>query len=360
MGQRAVTLAEVAASVGLSRSTASLVFRGSPAIPEPTRSLVMDAAERLGYVYNRRAAALRLRRTNTLGLITPGQANPFFGGLTAEIERLSRLDGYTLLLGNTLESPEREVELIRTFMELRIDGLLVVPVIGSTPSALRPLAALGIPTVVLTRRMEPLTTAYVGSDDRLGGRRAAEHLVAHGCSRVAYFGGPSGVFTHVDRLAGVRGVLQERGAILDEDWSAHSETTSEAGYDLARRLLEHSAPPPGLICHSDAIALGAVRALQEAGYAIGEQVRVVGFDDVDHARFWTPALTTVRVDVTAMAGAALRALSAQLEPSAPTPEVAALPPRLMVRESCGCLPARTVTPRDGDRPRSPGARAAAG
>ena len=346
MSQRAVTLAEVAASVGLSRSTASLVFRGSPAIPEPTRSLVLDAAERLGYVYNRRAAGLRLRRTNTLGLITPGQANPFFGGLTTEIERLSRVGGYTLLLGNTLESPEREAELIRTFMELRVDGLLVVPVIGSSPAVLRPLGALGIPTVVLTRRMEPLTTAYVGSDDRVGGRLAAEHLVAHGCGRVAYFGGPSGVFTHVDRMAGVRDALAVHRASMDEDWSVHSETTSEAGYDLARRLLEQGAPPPGLVCHSDAIALGAVRALQEAGYVIGEQVRVVGFDDVDHARFWTPALTTVRVDVTAMAEAALQALTAQLEPSASTPEVAPLIPRLLVRESCGCPPTRAITMRE--------------
>jgi len=123
--ERLATLEDVAKRAGYSRSTASLVFRGSPLVAENTRRRVQDAANELGYVYNRRAASLRMQRSNTIGLLIAGLANPFFADLTEAIEAELGPLGYTLLLGNTLDDLHRQESLIRTLLEFRVDGLRV-------------------------------------------------------------------------------------------------------------------------------------------------------------------------------------------------------------------------------------------
>ncbi len=334
-GARPVTLAHVAERAGYSLSTASLVLRGSPLVADSTRRRVLDAAAELGYVYNRRAAGLRIQRSNTIGLLIAGLANPFWAELTEAIEEALNPTGYTLLLCNTAESTNRQEALIRTLLEYRVDGLLIVPALGSTPDLVAPVARLHVPHLVLTRRVDGLASSYVGSDDLLGGRLAAQHLIGHGCRRLAYFGGPPGIFTQGDRERGVREACEAAGVEIDLGWSRHTPTSGRGGYEAAARLLQASTPPDGVICHSDAIAFGLMRAIKDAGLTVGADVRVVGYDDVEQARAWSPSLTSVSVDARVMGHSAVGLLLDQLADPTSASQTLVLEPKLVVRESCG-------------------------
>lgn len=335
-GERAATLEDVARAAGYSRSTASLVFQGSPLVAASTRERVLAAAEQLRYVYNRRAAGLRMQRSSTIGLLVAGFANPFFADLTEAIEEELGPSGYTLLLGNTLDDPQVQERLMRTLLEYRIDGLLIVPANGSRADVAAPLAALGTPHVVLTRRLGDDAAPYVGLDDRSAGRLAAQHLHEHGCRRIAYFGGPENASTRAERQEGVMAECARAGIEFDEAWSTRTATSSTAGHVAAKERLEAGiAPPDGIVVHSDAIAFGLMRTLRDAGVRVGEDVRVIGFDDVEHARYWSPALTTISVNARRMGKVAVRMLLERIAHAGTPSEVQIFEPELQIRESCG-------------------------
>jgi LacI family transcriptional regulator len=329
-----VTLADVANRAGFSRSTASLVFQGSTLVADSTREAVLAAAGQLGYVYNRRAASLRTQRTLTIGLIIGALSNPFFADLTEAVEDELAPLGYTVLLGNTLEDVERQASLITTLCEYRVDGLLIVPAVGSDASFVGPMSSLGVPHVLVTRRVAGVTAPYVGSDDYHAGERAAAHLAAHGCRSVAYFGGREGVYVRSERFRGVRAASLAAGMTLTDRWSASLKTSSTAGYDAATALLRDGPPPDGVVCHSDAIAFGFMRAVRDAGLTVGEDVRVIGFDDVEMARHWSPSLTSMSVNAGDLGRAAARLLAQHIDGVEGLQDVI-LQPELIVRESCG-------------------------
>lgn len=331
-----VTLADVAKRAGFSRSTASLVFQESSLVAADTRLKVLSAAEALGYVYDRRAASLRMQRSNTVGLLIGGLSNPFFSELVESIEEAMGPSGYRVLLGNTSEDPLKQAELLQTLMEYRIDGLLIVPAIGSSAAFLDPAVQQGLARVVMTRKIAGLRSAFVGSDDRRAGEVAAEHLLAHGCRRLAYFGGPERIPVREERYRGFADAVASAGATMDQHWSLPTRTSSTAGYEAAARLLADHPAPDGIVCHSDAVAFGLMRALRDAGVLIGEQVRVIGWDDVEYAKTWSPSLTSIAVDARQMGAEAARLLIQLMKGTASGPSTVIFDPELRVRESCGC------------------------
>lgn len=301
-----------------------------------TRERVLAAARELGYVYNRRAAGLRMQRSNTIGLLIAGLANPFFADLTEAIEAELGPLGYTLLLGNTLDDLHRQQALIRTLLEFRVDGLLIVPANGSSADIVEPLAALSTPHVILTRRIDGSGSPYVGSDDRTAGRIAAAHLQQHGCRRIAYFGGPENASTRAERQEGVMAECERSGVEFDLAWTVRTTTSSTAGHEAAAELLAAGvSPPDGIVVHSDAIAFGLMRTLGDEGLRIGDDVRVIGFDDVEHARDWSPALSTISANAARMAHVAVRMLLDRIADNSLPADVRIFQPELRVRESCG-------------------------
>lgn len=341
---RRVTLADVARHAGFSRSTASLVFQDSPLVAPATKAAVLAAARTLGYIYDRRAAALRTSKSHTIGLLIPGLANPFFAALVQAVEEELGPAGFTVLLANTLERPERQTTVVETLLEYRVDGLLIVPAIGSGAEILGALERFDVPHVLLTRKVAGFEGDWVGSDDHGGGKLAAEHLLDHGCRSLAYFGGPPDTYARATRHDGFLGTVRRAGVRFVDEWSRGTETSSSAGYDAARTLLQSGPPPEGIACHSDAIAFGAMRALRDAGLSVGDDVRVVGYDDVEHARSWSPSLTSISVSSQEMGRAAARLLldrigGPNVKASART---AVFTPSLEERESCGTHPARTM------------------
>lgn len=332
--ERPVTLADVARSAGFSLSTASLVFRDSPLVADSTRARVTDTARELGYVYNRRAAGLRTQRSNTIGLLISGLANPFFGDLTEAVEVALVPSGYTLLLGNTLEDRSRQSNLINTLLEYRVDGLLIVPSNGSSDDVARELSTLRVPHVFLTRRAADHSFAYVGSNDELAGWLAAMHLHLHGARSIAYFGGPDVAEVRAGRQRGALRACRETGMRFVPEWSVRTVTSSAAGHDAATGLLRSHPLPDGVIVHSDAIAFGVMRAITDAGIRVGQDVGIIGFDDVEHAKEWSPGLTSVAVDARLIGQAAVDMLLGMIDGGTRGTSTT-FEPELRVRESCG-------------------------
>ena len=286
---------DVAELAGVSRATVSLVMRGEPVIAPATRDRVMTAATTLGYVYDRRAARLRSHESSLVGLVITDNANLFFAEFAQAIEERLREAGHVMLLGFSHDTLDRQRDVIRRLVEDRVAGLILIPGIGTTRAMLEPVRAAGIRLVTATRPFD-VGSSYVGTDDHHGGRLAAEHLLGHGCRRLAFFGGTPESPTRGARSQSFSDAVAAAGATLVSDWHVGSSPSAPDAYELAKTLLLHGDPPDAIACNSDPIAYGVLRALNEAGVAVGTQTRVVGFDDLEYSALWQPTLTSVRVE----------------------------------------------------------------
>ena len=311
------------------------MFRGSPLVAENTRRRVQDAANELGYVYNRRAASLRMQRSNTIGLLVPGLSNPFFSDLTEAIEEALVPSGYTLLLGNTLDNPDRQQTLIRTLVEYRVDGLLIIPANGSSPELAAPLEGLRTPHVLMTRRGRSVHGPYVGSNDRHAGQLAAEHLASHGCGAIAYFGGPENADARIERQEGVLEACAALGMRFDPSWTVRSQTSSSGGHQVAAELLIDSPPPDGIVFHSDAVAFGAMPALDAKGSRWDWTCASSASTTSSTPATGLPALTTVAVNARRIGRSAVRLLLESIADRRLPTETVVFEPELRVRQSCG-------------------------
>lgn len=325
-----VTLQDVAADAGVSRAAASMVVRGTGRLSEQTRERVRQSMEKLGYIYNRNAAALRSRRSWTLGFIVTDFSNPFFSSIALEFERAASAAGYMTLISNSFDEPDQQGGLITTMLESPVAGLAYVPALGAGP------VDLPIPTLALTRPSAGGGPA-LSSDAFSAGELAAEHLAAvHGFSRIAYLGGAEDAEPTRMRIAGVKAALDRHpGSSLVA--VVHGHSSIDGGARLADALLGSDVEFDAVICHTDAIAYGLLRALHDSAGGLG-RVGVIGFDGLAASAVFIPSVTSVsvgKVDVGRMAAEWLiRAIDdGALEGPA------TLTPYLEVRESCGCSPA---------------------
>ncbi|MFE4542337.1 LacI family DNA-binding transcriptional regulator [Arthrobacter sp. NPDC056727] len=332
-----VTLKDVAAHAGVSRTTASYVVTGTGRMSQKTRDRVHASIKELGYVYNRGAASLRTQRSSTIGVVVTNISSPFFGELLVGLEGELRAHGFLSLVVATGDDPTRQEQLIAELREHQIAGLAAVPASGSSPDLLDAIRASGTPHVFMTRYLEGEPAPYIGPDDVQGGRLAAQHLLEHGCRTIAYLGGRDIVLSRRDRLDGVRNAIADAG--LDEAalTDIQGDATGEAGLAAGEQLLAAGPLPDGVICHSDSVAFGFYRALRVHGVPV-ESVRVIGYDDIRGAALWEPPLTSVATHAERLGKLSARKLLAALGAlNAPTADlVEKVAPELIVRQSCGC------------------------
>ncbi|WP_035748990.1 LacI family DNA-binding transcriptional regulator [Arthrobacter sp. 35W] len=330
-----ITLKDVAAHAGVSRTTASYVVMGTGRVSQKTRDRVNQSIRTLGYVYNRGAASLRTQRSGTIGVIVTNIASPFFGELLVGLESELSKAGFLSLIVATADDPQRQDELVKALREHQVAGLALVPASGTGSGFLHSLKDWGVPHILMTRYLDGITAPYVGADDVLGGRLAAEHLLAHGCKSFAYLGGPVKVLSRRDRIAGARGALAEYGLGPDALLDMPGETSGPGGLALGEQLLARPEPlPDAIICHSDSVAFGLYRALRMHGRT--NDVRVIGYDDVSGAALWEPPLTSIATHGEDLGRTAARLLLDQLNDAEGNMASTIALPELIVRESCGC------------------------
>ena len=314
----AITSKDIARELAISQSTVSRALRGDPRVAPETVARVHKAAERLGYIPNLAARSLITRRTSTVGVVVSDITNPFYPELVEILHNEFALSGFRTILLN-----ERTDALLERYVaELvgggAVDGLvyasamLDVPLVGSATERL--------PVVLVNRESDTANVDTVVSDNRGGGRIAAELLVNRGHCRIAVVGGPANTSTARDREAGFAEQMEAMGVSLDLHLRRVGQFSHQSGYHWGLELLALNPRPTAVFAVNDVVAFGVLDAARRLGVRVPEDVSVIGFDDIDMARWEGFALTTVRQPIPDMGRAAARLLLARIaapEPPAP-------------------------------------------
>jgi LacI family transcriptional regulator len=330
-----VTIIDVARRAGVSKSTVSLVLSGSRLVAEATRVRVNGAMRALGYVYHRGAASLRASSSDLVGMVINDITNPFFAELTAGIEDALYRRGFTPILANTDENPDRQAQVLRAMREHSVAGIIISPARGTDTWTLAQQWPAHIPAVVTIRRMVGSSLPYVGPDNQKGERFAAEHLLRLGHRRIAFIGGDGRMTTRQERLAGWRDALNDWGLPAKESLIFEAPPTREGGQMAIERALAEARPPTAFVCYNDIVAMGATRALALRGIVVGRDIAVVGFDNIAAAEHNAPPLTTVSADTREMGIRCAESLLGLIRREDPATLSFAGESRLIIRESCG-------------------------
>lgn len=334
---------DVAALAGVGVKTVSRVVNRESGVSPAMTARVEAAISELGFRPDAGASALRRAdgRSAAIGVIVDDVANPFCSVVLRAVEEIAVRHGTVVIAGSADEDPARERTMAETFIDRRVDGLIVAPA-GDTHRHIEDELARGVPVVVIDRLVEGLAVDQVLSTNELGSADAVAHLIRHGHRRIAYLGDLSSIPTARDRLAGYRRALIEHGLVVDEALVVEDVHGEQSAEGAALRLLGAYPPerrPTALFCARNRISVGAVRAMRRLG--LHEQVALVGFDDFPLADLLVPGVTVVAQDPRAIGTEAAGRLFARIEGST-APARTSWVPTTLVRRGSGEIRAREV------------------
>lgn len=330
--QRAPTIMEVAQHAGVSKSTVSLALQRSALIREDTIERVLAAAKAVGYVYNRRAAELRQRRSNTVGVVINDLMNPFFAEVLVGIERKLVDADYNVLMAHTHDDLKRQHKLLQSMREQNAAGIVLCPALGTQPKVLREIQDAGIALVVIVRPIGNGAFDYVGPDNEAGFRLAMQHLLAAGHQRIGFVGGRPGL-GYEARLRGYKQSLKAAGIKPQPQWVQPEAPTRAGGHAAMHRLIASAPNVSAVVCYNDITAFGAMLALDETGLRAGVDVAVVGHDNVLASQHSNPPLSTIDVRPEELGEQAAQALLDRIAHPRSPRRVQMLTPTLSLRRS---------------------------
>jgi LacI family transcriptional regulator len=330
------TMNDVARVADVSIATVSHVINGTRFVSAERAERVHAAMHQLGYTPDATARSLRVGRTDTLGLVIPDNSNPFFAALARWIEEAGFDAGYTTILANSNERPDREHRYVSTLVSKRVDGLILAPSRGDHGTLARLLQNAGIPVVVVDRDAALPGADAVLYDNEGGSYDATNHLIELGHVSIGCVAGPADATSATERAHGFRRAMADAGLPAGDDSIVEGDFHFEGGREATTRLLATGEKFTALFAANDLMAAGAIRELADRGISVPRDFSVVGFDDAPLAEMISPALTTVRQPLQAMATTAVAQLLSRISVSdglPPTRQV--LPTTLVVRETTG-------------------------
>lgn len=331
---------DIAQLAGVSQPTVSRALRGSPTVSEPTRLRIEAIARQLNYTVDKNASALRRRTTNTLALLfyedpVPDESmvNPFFLSMLGSITRTAAQRGYDVLTSIQQMSSDWHAD----FEESRkADGLILL---GHGDFELyRPklesLIAQGAHFVRWGATTDDPLGITIGSDNLAGGEAAVAHLIARGRRHIAFLGNADSHYPEFrDRYRGAVAAMAAAGIAADPALQVDAEITEASGHAAVRALIDRGVAFDALFCAADIIAIGAIAALEQAGFRVPGDIAVVGFDDIPIASMTRPPLTTVHQNIARAGEVLVDTLLAQIDGrDAPVPPLSV---DLVVRASSG-------------------------
>ncbi|WP_081863882.1 LacI family DNA-binding transcriptional regulator [Mycetocola saprophilus] len=338
MSREKVTRTDVARVAGTSVAVVSYVVNNGPRpVAEATRARVLAAIESTGYRPDGIARALASGSTRTFGLIVPNIANPFVAALAHAIEGAAYRRGFTLLLGDSADDPAREADLVGTFLQHRIDGLLFYGVDRDHPWLDQAVGK--VPVVVLDEPPAGPGIIGVRVDERAASASATRHLIEHGRDAVAIITGPLAQQNARDRRDGWRDAL---GDAARADLQIEGTYTRGGGYLAGRALLERDTRPDAVFASNEQQALGVLAAAAELEVRVPEDLAVICFNGTTNAEYSIPALSTIEQPIEEIAALAIDLLTRSDRAEYP---VTVCDVELVRRRSCGCEYRRTPSAR---------------
>ncbi|MGA1836061.1 LacI family DNA-binding transcriptional regulator [Herbiconiux sp. 11R-BC] len=308
-----VGIREVAALAGVSVSTVSNALNRPELVSRKAAARVTEAIETLGYVPNVAARQLRAGRSNAIGMAVLNITNPFFSDVVLGAEEVAELAGYSVIVGNSYDSAEREARYLDLFERQRLDGILIAPV-GESLEMLDRFRRRDVPVVLVDRVDHDGVFPSISLDDVLGGVLATTHLLEGGARHIAFIGGPMRVSQMKERLEGARRTVEAAGARFTfiETETLNPQLGRELGDRIAALPLEDR--PDGIFAGNDHLALGILQRLIGHGISVPGEVSIIGYDDIDFAGAAVVPLTSVRQPSHDIGGHAAKLLLQQLAP----------------------------------------------
>jgi alanine racemase len=337
-------IADVAREAGVSKTAVSFAFNSPDRLAPETATRIREVADELGYRPHPVARMLNQRRTRTVGVLVPQAlsaifSNPFIGAFSEGVALAAEDEGYGLMFISPLHG-----SLARAIGRATVDGVVALGLSAHHPE-IEHIQRSGLPMVLVDSSPLPGVPS-VEIDDEGGARAAAEHLLDLGHRRLLIVAveppppasrhDPEGVLSR--RLAGYRSALAGQGVELPDEWVVVGPATIEGGIAVFRRAWEDGLRPTGVLAMSDAMAIGALRAIRDLGLDVPRDVSVVGFDDIDLAQHTYPPLTTVHQPVRRKGEEAVRLLLSTIDRRHGEAERRLLQTRLVVRASTGPAP----------------------
>jgi DNA-binding LacI/PurR family transcriptional regulator len=325
-----VRLKDIAIRAGVSVMTVSKVMRDAPDISAKTKIRVRQLAEQLGYTPD------SVARTKLFGLVIPAATNPIYARIVMAIEDQAHEGGYDLLVGHSLNIPEREELVIRRLLARRVDGIFITPVYRMEPNApiYEELLRRNVPTVLLGHRA-PFCEKFVNveTDDVSASYMIAKHLIGLGHRRIAFFTGPPAAPSSQERLDGYRRALREESIQWDDRLIFSAGSTIEEGEKAALQLMDERPSATAVQTVNDLVAIGAATVFLKQGLKIPEDLSIAGFGNVLVSEHFRVPLTTVRQPKLRLGAAAVDQMAKLMRNERPATQ--RLPAEIVIRESTG-------------------------
>lgn len=323
------TIEDIARIANVSHSTVSRALRGSPLVKAKTAESIRRIVDEIGYRPSAVARSLATRRTRTIGVVVTTIADLFIAEVVNGIEDVASDHGYSVFLSNSNADPDREVRVVRSFEERRVDGIVVT---ASRVGALYVpmLSRMQVPIVLINNQHPSEFVHSVMIENLLASREATRHLIELGHRRIAYLGDRGGQHCDTERFAGYRQALDAADLPFRPELVVHGNGKPEGGMRAMASLLDLAERPTAVFCYDDMTALGALRQLHASRIQVPREISIIGFDDIPIAEYTEPPLTTVRQPMRDMGRLAMQALLRLLDGSESEPHIT-VPGELVVR-----------------------------
>lgn len=336
------TARDIARAAGVSTSTVSHVLNSTRWVSPELRDRVLATADALGYEPDALARSLRIRRSNTIGLVISDIGNPFFTAVVRGVQDVVQARGYALILSNTDEDPDKEASYLRVLTSRRVDGIILAPA-GVPHTYLAGLANSGFPLVFLDREVRELDVASALLDNARAGRDAMEHLLRLGHRRIGMIAGRPQITSTEERIAGYRAALEHAGIEYDEALVVSGGSRIGEARRAAEALLSLDPRPTALFVTNNLMTIGAMGGIKSSRLRVPDDLSLAAIDDFSWADVFEPRLTTVAQPTYELGRVAadlvLKRIAGDLD--AATARVV-LPGHLIVRDSTAPLDADAV------------------
>ncbi|KNC90060.1 transcriptional regulator [Trabulsiella odontotermitis] len=324
---------DVARVAGVSTSTVSHVINKDRFVSEAITAKVEAAIKNLNYAPSALARSLKLNQTRTIGMLITASTNPFYSELVRGVERSCFERGYSLVLCNTEGDEQRMNSNLETLMQKRVDGLLLLCTETHQPSREIMQRYPSVPMVMMDWAPFDGDCDLIQDNSLFGGDMATQYLIDTGHTRIACISGPLDKTPARLRLEGYRAAMHRAGFAITEGYEITSDFEFGGGFEAMNKLLALPVPPDAVFAGNDAMAVGAYQALYQAGLRIPQDMAVIGYDDIELARYMTPPLTTVHQPKDELGELAIDVLIHRMAQPEQKQQRVQLTPELVVRGS---------------------------
>jgi LacI family transcriptional regulator len=297
-----ITIDYIAKVANVSKATVSRVINNkAEGVGKETRARVQAVIRQYGYSPNLLARSVATSHTKTIGLVIPDITNPFFSAIVKAIEEYAAVHGYSVILCDTNSSAEKEKKSAFTLIASRVDGVILATELDDKSDWKWEFSKFNIPCVLIDRRLNNQDfDASVFVDNEYAVYIVTEMMIRHGNRKIAFLKGADHISTTNERLQGYKSALKQYRMPMEERLISSGEYSFDGGYAAMKRLLDVGVPFSAVVASSDIMAIGALRALRDAGLRVPEDIEIAGFDNIAFSAMVDPPLTTMEQPVYAL------------------------------------------------------------